>query len=118
MKTSFKFLSRDREDFGQLFMWLQIFYFKSCRENLIRLLFCPDLSLSRSTDPQDCNLHLLFHCFQSSCSQAYYFVFSFECKHVCFNVKSYTESHRDKKGIKKAVMRLVSVHVPASKTLL
>ena len=32
-----------------------------------------------------------------------------------FNVKSYTECHKDKKGIKKAVKGLVSV--PVSKTL-
>ena len=32
-----------------------------------------------------------------------------------FNVKSYTECHEDKKGIKKAVAGLVSV--PVSKTL-
>ena len=32
-----------------------------------------------------------------------------------FNVKSYTECHKDKKGIKKAVTGLVSV--PVSKTL-
>ena len=38
-----------------------------------------------------------------------------ECKHVCFNAKSYTECHKDKKGIKKAVTGLVSV--PVSKTL-
>ena len=32
-----------------------------------------------------------------------------------FNVKSYTECHKDKKGIKKAVTLLVSI--PVSKTL-
>ena len=32
-----------------------------------------------------------------------------------FNVKSYTECHKDKKGIKKAVTGLVSI--PVSKTL-
>ena len=32
-----------------------------------------------------------------------------ERKHVCFNVKSYKECHKDKKGIQKAVTGLVSV---------
>ena len=68
----------------QLFMWLQTFYFKPRRENLTGLLFCLDLHLSRSIDHRDRNLHLLYHLFQSSRSLAYYFVFSFECKHVCF----------------------------------
>ena len=40
-------------------MWLQIFYFKPHRENLTGLLFCLDLSLSRSTDHRDRNLHSL-----------------------------------------------------------
>ena len=40
-------------------MWLQIFYFKPRRENLTGPLFCPDLSLSRSTDHRDRNLHSL-----------------------------------------------------------
>ena len=50
---------QDREDIGQLFMWLQIFYFKPRREKLTGLLFCLDLSLSRSTDLRDRNLHSL-----------------------------------------------------------
>ena len=33
-----------------------------------RLLFCPDLHLSRSIDHRDCNLHSLSHRFQSSSS--------------------------------------------------
>ena len=85
-KTSFKFLSR-QEGIGQLFMWLEIFYFKARRENLTGLLFCLDLSLSRSTDNRDRNLHSLSHRFQPSCSWVMqlgilYFVFLFECKHV------------------------------------
>ena len=65
-KTSFKFLSR--EDTGQLFMWLEIFYFKLRRKNLTGLLFCLDLSLSRSTNNRDRNLHSLSYRFQSSYS--------------------------------------------------
>ena len=48
---------QDGEDIGQLFMWLQVFYFKPRRENLTGPLFCLDLSLSRSTDHRDRNLH-------------------------------------------------------------
>ena len=67
-KTSFKFLSRQGRYIGQLFMWLEIFYFKPRRKNLTGLLFCLDLSLSRSTDHRDRNLYSLSHRFQSSCS--------------------------------------------------
>ena len=41
-KTSFKFF-QDREDIGNLFMWLQIFYFNQRRENFTGLVFCLDL---------------------------------------------------------------------------
>ena len=62
------------------------FYFKPHRENLTGLLLCVDLSLSRSTDHRDRNLHSL----------------SLEVRHTTlslhlsvnmyvFNVKSYTE---------------------------
>ena len=44
-KTNFKFLSRQGRYIGQLFMWLQIFYFKPRRENLTGL----SLVLSRLT---------------------------------------------------------------------
>ena len=92
-------------------MWLQMFYFKPRRENLTGLLFCPDLSLSMSTDHRDCNLNSLHHRFQSRCSYAYCFVFSFECKHVYFYVKSNKECRNDKKAV------TGSVSVPVSKTL-
>ena len=59
---------QDREDIGQLFMWLAFYLFKPRKENLTGLLFCLDLSLSRSTDHRDRNLHSLSHRFQSSCS--------------------------------------------------
>ena len=39
------------------YVWLKIFYFRPRRENLTGLLFCLDLSLSRSTDHRDRNLH-------------------------------------------------------------
>ena len=42
-KASFKFLSRQGRYMGQLFMWLQIFFFKPRRENLTGLLYCLDL---------------------------------------------------------------------------
>ena len=48
---------QDREEKGQLFMWLQIFYFEPRKENLTGFLFCLDLSLSRSTDNRDRKLH-------------------------------------------------------------
>ena len=41
MKTSFRFLSRQRK-YRKLFMWLQIFYFKQGKGNLTGLLFCLD----------------------------------------------------------------------------
>ena len=56
---------QDREDTGQLLMWLQIFYLKPRKENLTGLLFCLDLSQSRSTDHRDRNFHSLSHRFQS-----------------------------------------------------
>ena len=57
-KTSFKFLSRQGR-YRAAFMCLQIFYFTPRRENHTGLLFCLDLSLSRSTDHRDRNLHSL-----------------------------------------------------------
>ena len=58
-KTSFKFLLRQgRYGAGG--------HFKPRRENLTGLLFCLDLSLPRSTDHRDRNLHSLSHRFQSS----------------------------------------------------
>ena len=96
-------------------MQLEIFYFKPRRENLTGLLFCLDLSLSRSTDHRDRNFYSLSHRFQSSCSwvmqlDLLYFVFC-----LSINMKNRTQCHKDKKGIKKEVTGLVSV--PVSKTL-
>ena len=73
-KTSFKFLFRQGAYRATFNVQLEIFYFKPRRENLTGLLFCLDLSLSRSTYHRDRNLHSLSHRFQSSagsCSQAY-----------------------------------------------
>ena len=89
-KTAFKFF-QDREDMGSLFMCLElcleIFDFKPGRDNLTGLLFCPDSSLSRSTDHRDRNLHSLFHRFQSSrlghaVRPTMLRLLTFECKHV------------------------------------
>ena len=96
-------------------MWLQIFYFKPLRENLTGLLFCLDLSLSRSTDHPDRNLH--HYLIVSSLHAVRLTTLSFHLSvHMyIFNVKSNTECHKDKKVIKKAVTGLVSV--PDSRTL-
>ena len=60
-KTSLKFLSGQGGYIGQLFMWLQIFYFKPRRENLTGLLFCPDVRLSRSIDHRDRNICIHYY---------------------------------------------------------
>ena len=73
-------------------------------------MFCVDLSLSRSTDHRDRNLHSL-----SSEVRPTTLSFHLSVNMYVFTVKSYTECHKDKKGIKKAVTGLVSV--PVSKTL-
>ena len=49
-KTSLNFLSRQERCLGQLLMWLQIYQLQTAQKNIIGLLFCLDLSLSRSTD--------------------------------------------------------------------
>ena len=67
MKTSFKFLSGEGRH-RAVFCVVADLYFKQCKENLRDLLFCLDLSLSRSTDHQDCDLHSLSYCFQHLCS--------------------------------------------------
>ena len=59
-KTSFKFLLRHGTYRAAFNVWLEIFYFNPRREKLTELLFCLDLSLSRSTDHQDRNLHSSF----------------------------------------------------------
>ena len=81
-KTGFKFFQY-REDIGSLFMCLEIFDFKPCRE--LDVWTC--LSLSRSTDHRDRNLHSLFHRFQSSrlghaVRPTILRLLIFECKHV------------------------------------
>ena len=86
-----------------------------CDFGLSIFQYGPGLSVSRSTDHRDRNLHSLSHCFQSSCSWAYFLSFHLSVNMYVFDVKSYTECHKDKKGIKKAVTGLVSV--PVSKTL-
>ena len=55
-KTSFEFLSGQGRHRAACYVVADL-YFTPCRENLRDLLFCLDLSLSRSTDHQDCNLH-------------------------------------------------------------
>ena len=112
-KTGFEFFQY-RKDIGSFFMCLKIFDFKPRRENFTGLLFCPDRSLSRSTDHQDRNLHSLFHRFQSSrldhaVRPTILCLLIFECKHV----KSLKKCQK-KGGIKKAVTWLVSL--PVSKT--
>ena len=63
-KTNFKFLSRQRR-YGAAFY---VVYFSPRKGNLTGLLFCLDLSPSRSTNHRDRNLHSFSHRFQSSCS--------------------------------------------------
>ena len=55
-KTSFKFLSRQGR-YRAAFYVVGDFYFKLHRENLTGLFFCLQLSLPRSTDHRDRNLH-------------------------------------------------------------
>ena len=72
-------------------MWQQIFYVKPRRENLTGLLFCLDLSLSRFTDHRDRNLHSL-----SLEVRPTTLSFHLSVNMYVFNVKSYTECHKDK----------------------
>ena len=65
------------------------------RENLTGLLFCLDLSLSRSTDHQDRNLHSL-----SSEVRPTTLALHLSVNTYVFNVKSYTECHKDKESRK------------------
>ena len=71
-------------------MWLQIFYFKPCRENLTGHLFCLDLHLSRSIDHRDRNLHSLSH--RPQAVRVATLSFHLSANMYVFNVKSYTES--------------------------
>ena len=66
-KTSFKFLSRQGRCRAAFYVVTDLLL-QTMQENLTGILFCLDLSLSRSTDHRDCNLHSLSHRFQSSCS--------------------------------------------------
>ena len=59
-----------------------------------RLLFCPDLSLSRSTDHRDRNLQSLSLEVRPTTLSSHLSVNMY-----VFNVKSYTECHKDKKGV-------------------
>ena len=75
-KTSFN-SSRHRTHRAAFYVRLEIFHFKPSRENLAGLLFCLDLSLSRSTDHRDCNFAFIISAFHSphaagSCRQVYY----------------------------------------------
>ena len=67
---------------------------KQSRENLTGLLFSLDLSLSKSTDHQDQNFHSLSLSVRPTTLSLHLSV-----KMYVFNVKSYTECHKDKKGI-------------------
>ena len=73
-------------------------------------MFCVGLSLSRPTDHRDRNLHSLSLEVRPTTLSLHLSVNMY-----VFNVKSYTECHKDKKGMQKAVTGLVSV--PVSKTL-
>ena len=92
-KTSFKFLSRQGRYRAAFYVVTDLLLQTTQREPY-RALVRLDLSLSRSTDHRDRNLHSL----------------SLEVRHTTlslhlsvnmyvFNVKSYTESHKNKKGI-------------------
>ena len=76
------------------FLCYQIFYFKPRRDNLTGLLFCLDLSLSRSPDHQDRNLHSL-----SLEVRPTTLALHLSVNMYVFNVKSYTECYEDKEGI-------------------
>ena len=108
-KTSFKFLSRQGRYRAAFYVVIDLLLQITQREPY-RALVCLDLSLSRSTDHRDCNLHSL-----SSEVRPTTLSFHLSVNMYVFNVKSYTECHKDKKGIQKAVTGLVSV--PVSKTL-
>ena len=64
------------------------------RENLAGLLFCLDLSLSRSTDHRNRNLHSL-----SLEVRPTTLALHLSVNMYVFNVESYTEHHKDKEGI-------------------
>ena len=67
-KTSLNLLSRQGRCRAAFDVVTDLFNFKARRKNRTGLLFCLDLSLSRSSDHRDRNLHSLSHRLQSSCS--------------------------------------------------
>ena len=104
---SFKFLSRQGRHRAALYvvtdLLLQTTWGEPYRAALV---------LSMSTDHRHCNLRSLSHRFAVRPTTL---SFHLSVNMHVFNVKSYTECHKNKKGIKKAVSGLVSV--PVSKTL-
>ena len=112
-KTSFKFLSRQGRYVGKLSMWLKIFYFKQRRENLTGLLFCLDLVCQGLLIIE---IVICIHYPIGSSPHAVRptttsFHFCMSVNMYVFDVKSYKECHKDKKGIKKVVTGLVCVPV-------
>ena len=98
---------------GHLFMWLQIFCFKPRRENLTGLLSCLVCQGLLIIEIVICIHYLIVsspHVVRPTTLS-----FHLSVNMNVFNVKSYTECHKDKKGIQKAVTEVVSVLV--SKTL-
>ena len=99
-KTSFKFLSRQGR-YRAAFYVITDLLLKQRRENITGFLFCLDLSLSRSTDHRDRSLHSLSLEVRPTILSLHLSVSMY-----IVNVKSYTECHKDKKGIWKAVNRI------------
>ena len=98
-KTSFKSLSRLASNFflsryRAAFYVVTDLYVKPRRGNPTGLLFCPDLRLSRSTDHRDRNLHSLSLEVRPTALS-----FHLSVNMYVFNVKSYTDCHKDKKEI-------------------
>ena len=92
-KTSFKFLSRQGR-YGAAFYVVTDLLCQTTQREHSGLLFCLDLSLSRSTDHRDRNLRSL-----SLEVRPATLSFHLSVNMYVFNVKSYTECHKDKKGI-------------------
>ena len=67
MKTSFRFLSRQRKYRGAFYVVTDLLL-QATPRGPYRALVLSRLRLSRSTDYQNRNLHSLSHRFQSSCS--------------------------------------------------
>ena len=92
-KTSFKFLSQ-QGIYRAAFYVVTDLLLQTTQGEPYGLLFCLDLSLSRSNDHRDRNLHSL-----SLEVRPATLSFHLSVKMYVFNVKSYTECHKDKKGI-------------------